>query len=260
MTNKKSKATRRAESLAASERAAAIRKEQERKERRRRTIGVSAAVLVVLALIFGIGYGVQSSRDTTGKSGATPQGTTDTYAVSVGKPTAKVTLDVYEDFMCPICGELEAADKSWVPTYLDQGKVLIRYHVMSFLDRQSSGTEYSTRAANAFAVVTDTAGPDVAKKFHDLLYANQPTEGSAGLTDSQLIDYAVQAGAARSDVEKPIRDVAFRQWVVNATDQANKDGVNGTPTVRVDGKDFTDFTTMQTLSTNLRKLVDSRQG
>ncbi len=257
---KKSKATRRAEAAAASERAAAIRKEQERLERRRRTIGVSAAVIVVLALIFGIGYAVQSSRDTTGKVGAVPQHTVGRYAVAAGPTSAPVTLDVYEDFMCPVCGQFEGASRGWVPQYLDQGKLRVRYHVMSFLDRASNGTEYSTRAANAFAAVTDAAGPDVAKKFHDLLYANQPSEGSDGLTDDQLVQYAVQAGAGRSAVEKPIRDRAFQQWVVNATDRANKDGVTGTPTVRVDGKDFTDFSTMQDLSTNLRKLVDSKSA
>ncbi len=88
----------------------------------------------------------------------------------------------------------------------------------------------------------DTSGPDVAKKFHDLLFEDQPEEGSAGLSDSRLLDYAVQAGAAKADVQQGIADRTFEQWVKNVGDQASKDGVNSTPTVLVNGKKLTSKT------------------
>ena len=87
---------------------------------------------------------------------------------------------VYEDFMCPFCGQFEAASRDALEKQVEAGKVQIQYHVLNFLD-DSSTTKYSTRAANALAVVLDTSGPEVAKKFHDLLFENQPAEGSAGL-------------------------------------------------------------------------------
>lgn len=257
---KKSKATRRAEAATAAERAAAIRQEQERLERRRRTLAVSAAVLVVLVLIFGIGFALSSKHDTSGASGGVPANTTDTYGFAVGPASAKVTLDAYEDFMCPVCGDFEAASRTWVDQYVQQGKVRVVYHPIAFLDRMSNGTQYSTRAANALGVVLSTSGPDVAKKFHDLLYENQPQEGSNGLTDAQLIDLAVKAGAAKDKVEGPINSLTYKQWVANATDASSKAGVNGTPTVLVDGKPFTNWQTIQDLSTNLKQLVDSKQG
>ncbi len=82
----------------------------------------------------------------------------------------------------------------------------------------------------------EQSGAEIAKSFHDLLFENQPQEGSAGLSDSQLVDYAVQAGAARADVQPGIADRTFGQWVKNVGDQASKDGVRQTPTVFVDGK------------------------
>jgi protein-disulfide isomerase len=260
MAKKKSTATRRAESQAASERAAAIREQQERLERRRRTVGVSAAVLVVLALIFGIGYAVQSSRDTTGQS-ATPPAAAVKYGIPVGASSAPVTVSIYEDFMCPICGALESTSRSWLQQYVDQGKVRVDYHVISILDRSSNGSEYSTRSANAMAVVLDTSGAKVAKKFHDLLYENQPSEGSSGLTDQQLIDLAVKAGAARAAVTKPIKDRAFEQWVKNGTDAASKlPGFQGTPTAYVDGKKLSGYQTMDQLSALLRQAIDAKQA
>ena len=107
--------------------------------------------------------------------------------------------------------------------------------MLNFLD-DSSTTSYSTRSANALAVVLNTSGPAVAKKFHDLLYENQPAEGSAGLSDARLVSYAVQAGATKADVASGISDRTYEQWVKNGTEQASKDKVNSTPTVQIDGK------------------------
>lgn len=261
MTNKRSKATRRAESEAASTRAAAIRAEHERAERRRRTIAVSAAVIVVLALIFGIGFAVQSSRDTTGSSSTVPSGAVNKYGLPVGQKTAPVTVAIYEDFMCPICNEFEQASRSWLEQYVQQGKVRVAYHVISILDRSSSGTQYSTRAASAAAVVYDQYGPTVFKKFHDLLYENQPSEGSSGLTDQQLVDFAVQAGASKDKVSQAIEGVKYEQWVKNATDYASKQpGFQGTPSVYIGGKQLSGYQTVDQLSAVLKKTIDSKQG
>ena len=111
--------------------------------------------------------------------------------------------------MCPFCADFEKASSGWLAQYAEQGKVAIRYSPISILDEGSDGTEYSTRAANALAVVLDTAGPEAAKKFHDELYAQQPAEGSAGLSDDQFIALAVASGAERSSVEQPIRSLEF---------------------------------------------------
>jgi len=142
-------------------------------------------------------------------------------------------VDVYEDFQCPVCAQLEATSGSTFASLVDAGTVQLRYHGMAFLDRAST-TDYSTRALNAAAVVAES-GTDAYRAFHDLLFADQPAEGTAGLTDDQLIDYAAQAGAIGAAVESGIRDLRYGDWVAAATDQASTDGVTGTPTVFVDG-------------------------
>jgi protein-disulfide isomerase len=247
MASRRSNSTRRAESQAASARAATIRKEQERKERRRRNLVVTGSAVVVLALIVVIATLVQSSRDTTGATASTPAGVVGRYAVPAGPPSAPVKVTVYEDFICPFCGQFEAASRTALQKDIEQGKVQFQYHVLSFLDRSSS-TRYSTRAANALAVVLDKDGPAVAKQFHDLLFENQPRENSAGLTNDRLVQLAVQAGANRSEVKKGIDTLAFQQWVKNVTDQASRSGVNATPTVRINGKTVDATTTADLVS------------
>ena len=260
MAKKRSTATRRAESLAASERAAAIRREQERKERRRRSLVVTLVGVAVLAIVLVVGIAVRSAQDTTGADAGTPAGAVQTYALPVGRTSAPVTVDVYEDFMCPICGEFEKASNSWLQEYAAQGKVAIRYHAISILDRASNGTDYSTRSASALGAVLDASGPEVAKKFHDLLYADQPEENSDGLSDDRLVDLAVQAGATRDQVRPAVEKRSYEQWVKNSTDATDKlDGFQGTPFVRVDGKALQGASIDQ-LSANLKQQVDAAQS
>ncbi len=256
MATKRSRTTRRADAQKASARAAAIRQEQERKERRRRSLIVTAVAVVVLVVILAVATALRSAQDTTGVAAKTvPSGTVGRYAVPAGPASAPVKVELYEDFMCPICGELEAASRTQLQKDIDQGKVQVQYHVLNFLDRSSS-TEYSSRAANALAVVLDSAGPAVAKKFHDLLFEHQPQEGSAGLSDAQLVHYAVQAGADRASVSAGIGDRRFQQWVDNVNNHASKAGVTGTPTAVVDGRTVK-WTSVGDLATKLQKVIDA---
>jgi protein-disulfide isomerase len=224
----------RAERTRASQRAAEIRKAQQAKERRRRNAVVAAVVLLVLAVIAGIGYAVQASRDTTGEAASTPSGV-DGYAVPVGKESAPVTVDLYEDFMCPVCGAFEKSAGDTLGSWVSDGTVRLRYHPIAILDRYST-TDYSTRSTNAFAAVVDSDGAEAAVAYHRLLFANQPEEGGPGLDDDKLADLAEQAGADGKAVQDALADDTFVQWVVNATNAASEDGVNSTPTVMVDGK------------------------
>ena len=216
-------------------RTAALLAEQKRAERRRRVL-VVGAVVAVLAVVLGVGFFVQANRDTTGDApSTTPGGVTDGYSIFVGDESAPTTITVYEDLQCPVCQSLEQATGDQVNQAIADGKVRVEYRMVSFLDDASSN-EYSSRALNAALVVLDTAGVDTFKEFHDELFANQPAEGGAGPDDAALIDAAVAAGADEQAVSGPIEDKVYAQWITNATDQMSKDGVNGTPTVEIDGE------------------------
>jgi protein-disulfide isomerase len=220
-----------------SERAQTLMREQRRKERTRNWL-VIGAVVVAIAIIGGVMFAISSNKDTSGKAvgtNGTPSNLTGAYNVVIGKSSAPDTIKMYEDFQCPICKEFEAATGSQVQAAVAAGKVKVDYHMVAFLDSQST-TNYSSRALNAGMAVLSSAGPDAFMKFHTIAYANQPEEGSAGVPDSTLIQWAVQAGADESTVTPMINGNVFHQWVVNATDQMSKNGVNGTPTVYINDK------------------------
>jgi len=220
-----------------SERAAALMREQKRKERMRNLL-VVGAVVVAVAIIAVVMVVVSSNKDKTGEavsSSGTPSNLSGTYNVVIGQQSAPTTIKLYEDLQCPICRQFEAVTGKQTQAAIDAGKVKVDYHMVAFLDR-SSTTNYSSRSLNAAMAVLSTAGPDAFMKFRTIAFDNQPAEGSAGEPDSTLVDWAVQAGATEAKVKPLIDGNVYHQWVVNATDQMSKDGVNGTPTVFIDGK------------------------
>jgi len=153
---------------------------------------------------------------------------------------------IYEDFLCPYCGELEQATHSELATLADEGKVYVEYRPFNLLQ-----TDYSVDAAAAFKVVLDASGPDVAKKFHDLLYENQPEESGPYPDSSWLVDKAVEAGAQEGKVSNDIEQGTGKAWVEDASAAASDSGVRGTPTILLDGKVFQDGRTVDDLANNL---------
>ena len=112
----------------------------------------------------------------------------------------------------------------------------IELRPISFLDETSNGTEYSTRSANAIATVADAA-PEASGTSTPRLYEQQPAEGSEGLSDDQIADIATDAGVP-ADVVDRFTDGTYRPWVASVTQQAFDSGVQGTPTVKIDGTEF----------------------
>lgn len=154
-----------------------------------------------------------------------------------------VVVAVYADYMCPVCGAFEATNGPVLTELREAGEVVVEYRPVSILDRTSQGAQYSTRAAAAAALVADRA-PAAFVTFNDLLFANQPAEGTTGLSDERIAELATQAGApdevASSIVEGSHMSGAgsFADWVAAATEQATRDFAPqfGTPTILIDGE------------------------
>jgi protein-disulfide isomerase len=227
----------------AREKAAEMRAEAARKESRRRSILIAVVVAVVLVIAVGVTVVVrQAQHDKAVAAAGAPSGTPQNIGGNFGIPTGPastsggkppVVIDMYEDFQCPICKEFEVADGAALKSWQQAGTVQLVYHPVAFLDRAST-TNYSTRALEA-AVSVQNSSPSSFQAFHDLLYANQPAEGSAGLPDSKLADLAAQAGANKATVASDLSSQRFKAWTVEATD-AFSQKYTGTPTVLVDGK------------------------
>lgn len=214
--------------------------EQKRKQRQRILTGVG--IVVILALVAAIVFvvvraatGEDPERGSTGDV-VVPSAANDDGGVLVGSADAPVTVTIYYDYMCPACGAFEEANSAELDRLLEDETVQVELRPISFLDRTSQGTKYSTRAANAFATVADGA-VEQAWDFHGAMYENQPEEGTTGLSDDQIASIAEDAGVP-DDVVAEFTDGRFEGWVAEVTENAFDSGVTGTPTVLVDGEPF----------------------
>ena len=230
-------------------RAAAALAEQQRQEKRRRNLMVGSVVGVIL-LIVVVGYLLSRSLDTTTDVNAEPPSSSSEFGVTIGPDDAPNKVIVYEDFLCPFCGELEKQTREDLAQLADDGKVQVEYRPFDLL---GGGDEksYSVRSAGAFSIVLDKSTPEVAKKFHDLLFENQPEESGPFPESSDLADLAVEAGADESAVRSAIEGNQGVDWVTRATAAADKAGVQSTPTVLLNGEVFQSGTTIDDMADDL---------
>lgn len=155
-------------------------------------IGVLAVVIVLAAVIIGVIYTTNQKNATEDQqippvevSNVDVPVSREGGAVLVGADGAKVTLDVYEDFLCPACGVFEEDYGETVLDALRSGDVRVRYHMLPMLSEKSDPAGYSLDAANAALCAAD-AGEFL--DFHASLFASQPKEGARGWSDEQLAD------------------------------------------------------------------------
>ncbi len=219
MSKKSTEATRQ-------ERTAALMKEQARTERRRQLV-IVGSVMAVLAVIVGVGLFVMSRADTTSSSTVAASD----YGFGVGDPEAPVQVVIYEDFICPACAYFESVTSERLQEAADEGKVYVEYRPFNFLERIGP---YSGEAANAFRAVWVLEGEEVAKKFHDELFADQPPEEAPFPDADWLVEKAVAAGADEATVRPAIEDQEYMDWVDAATADASE--VRSTPSVYLDGE------------------------
>jgi protein-disulfide isomerase len=225
--------------------AAAVAAARRARNRTRWLAGVGAVVIVglvvaiVLAVIHVAGKGGTPSAQGSDGSAAplvVPAGATTGGAILIGKSSAPVRVEIYLDYMCPYCGRFERANGADLQRLLADGTIRVEMHPLAFLDRASSGSRYSTRAANALVTVADGA-PDKILAFNQALYANQPDENTPGLSDDEIAKRALDAGVPQAVVDT-FGQLKFQPWVAKFNDLAFKGGITSTPTVKINGTLF----------------------
>lgn len=216
--------------------------EQRRRKQTRLVAGIGGLVIVGL-LVTIIAVVVSSATKGSAPVSASPStpvivpsNALPNGAIMVGQASAPVRLEIYLDYMCPFCGRFEKANSAEISRLVDAGKVKLELHPLAFLDKQSNGALYSTRAANAIATVAHRA-PTSILAFNNALFDQQPAEGSRGLTDQQIAALATKAGVPQ-DVVNAFTAGTFQPWIATSTDAAFASGVTGTPTVKINGTVF----------------------
>ncbi|MFD3453677.1 thioredoxin domain-containing protein [Streptomyces sp. NPDC058691] len=241
---------------AARERLRVERERQAKRDKVRRQFVVGGAVVGVLALGAGIAVAVVKMNapsywekaadqklvapaNSTGKNGT---------SIEIGDANAKHTLKVYEDLRCPVCAQFEQTSGEEVQKDATAGKYKISYTMGAFLDDALKQGQGSKNALSALGAALNVS-KDAFVQYHALLYSKdvhpEETKDDFG-SDAKLIEIAQKVTALKGNktFENAVRNGTYDKWALTMAKQFDTDGIQGTPTVKLDGKTIENVQTM----------------
>ncbi|MGW1723727.1 thioredoxin domain-containing protein [Streptomyces sp. NPDC002306] len=257
-----SKRNSQASKTAARERLRVEREREAKKAKAKRQVIVACTVVGVLAAAGGIGYAVVQANkpghweavldekvvapaNTTGKDGTT---------VVLGQSAAKKTLKLYEDPRCPICASFEQTVGPTLKKDYDDGKFKIQYVGGTFLDGDTDGDgkvkvgsrgEGSKNAMSALGAALNVS-PEAFLEYKTALYSAKyhPEESDDKFkSDDYLIKVADTVSALKNNTtfQNAVKNGTYDAWALamSQTFNTNKDDVDGTPSLVMDGKKLT---------------------
>jgi protein-disulfide isomerase len=195
--------------------------------------------MVLLVVVTGVVFSLLGQNNKENASLAALDGTKLKPAVTstidpangsaiVLNPGSATVIDVWEDPQCPVCKNFEDANGDYLESLIRDKKATVRFHVLSFLGDES------VRAANASFCAADEGQY---LDFHHALYAVQsPLENSGFWSNQKLIDIATKIGITSTKFADCVNKGSKIDVVKANYDSMGKYGVQGTPTVFINGK------------------------
>ncbi|MFP3990742.1 DsbA family protein [Streptomyces sp. E11-3] len=242
-----SKRNSQAAKQAARERLRIERERQAKKDKMRRQLIVAASVVGVLAVAGGIGYAIVQANQPTYWDEAKdnklvkPAGATgkDGTTLVIGDKDAKKTLELYEDPRCPACASFEQAAGEQLAKDVEDGKYKVQFIGATFIDNAAPG-EGSKNALSALGAALDVS-PEAFLDFKSALYSkeNHPSESDDKFKDdAYLIEIANEVPDLKDNkaFQKDVEDGTFDKWALNMSKKFSDGDVEGTPTLKMDGK------------------------
>ncbi len=153
---------------------------------------------------------------------------------------------VYVDYRCPHCMEFEQQNGDYLTELIDAGETTVEFVPLSFMDRMSDGSYYSSRAAGAVACFVNSQ-PESTWDAHQALLSPEVQPGAGKGLDNEHLLSAFERHVG--DIDPAVREcilgerfVPFAQglneWVFQnpvPNTSASNVRVEGTPMILVNG-------------------------
>lgn len=209
--------------------AARIMREQKRREETRKKILLGGGITLSVLLLAGV-LGLALWLNHESFDYIEPEANHTEEALIIGD--GPVVVDIFEDYMCPACGEFEEMNGPIIEEALASEQITLNVRPIAALDQASAGTSYSSRAAAAAVCAADQ---DMYQQFSMAMYQSQPEQGTEGPSNDEIAQIGAQVGLDES-FASCVEDDTYRGWVAEA-DELNQEDEHftGTPSVVIDG-------------------------
>jgi protein-disulfide isomerase len=180
---------------------------------------VAVAVLLVSALAVVEGRG----------SASTPSPSVETLSdKSLGAANAPVVVLEYGDFQCPYCRQFALGPEQQLrQDYVETGKARFVFRHLAFIGPESLAAAEAAECAKAQGRFWD---------YHDKLFAAQRAENSGAFNRENLKHFAAELELDTTQFNSCLESGQYQARVQQDSAEADRLGVNSTPTFFVNGQ------------------------
>jgi len=143
-----------------------------------------------------------------------------------GPPSARFTVVVFTDFQCPYCAIAAPILRQFQQAHKDEVRVIVMQMPLDFHDMAGP-------AAVLAQIAFEKGGPALFERAYDRLFA-----GSAALDADFLVSVANNLGISPSEYQTALSADKYGPLFGAVRDEADAKGVEGTPTIFVNGRKF----------------------
>ena len=173
---------------------------------------------------------------TKSTSATQPPTSSSVNGLTIGDANAPARIEVFEDFQCPACLRFsQQVEPLILKELVETGKAYYVFRHYPFLDSRSE-TKESQQAANASMCANEQGK---FWEYHDTLFQNWNGENQGAFSDKNLIGFANDISLDMNAFNACFKEDRYRSDIETDIKEGSQMGVQGTPSVFVNGKIIT---------------------
>ena len=193
---------------------------------------IGAGVLFILLIVLAVFLNERSATATIEPPAVEGEWVNRTQ---LGNPEATVTVEAWEDFLCPACGDwAQTIEPRLVAEYVETGDVILEFNQFP-LQMHAPGAIMGAQASEC------AADQGAFWPYHDRLFVEAASRGQAGFQLERLIDYAGDLDLDEDEFRACMTSQKYRSAVDASVSEAIRLGFNSTPSVLVNGQPMDPF-------------------
>lgn len=237
--------------------------------RRRLLFAVGAATIAGLAVGSTVldrgdsagGPGSGAPTDSTGGSGGVANAPVPAapdeyrYAMTATADSAPV-VTYFGSWKCPYCAQFSTGFLAQIVTdYVQPGEIALEFRDLAYINGEPFLGPDAPAAGRAGLAVWNT-DPDSYWPYHEYVFRNQPPESDRWATADNLVAFARESGVSDPGaVRTAVQENEYEDSLQATTDAATGVGIQGTPTLVVNGTTVSPFDEEKT-----RRLIGDAVG
>lgn len=223
---------------------------------RRRLLGVSG--LLALSGCLGGGNEESSNTETDGRVANAPvPSDPSSYTYATAGPADRPTVTYYGNWKCPYCADFSTSFlNDIVADYVAQGDINLRFRALAYINGEPFLGADAPRAARAGLAVWNM-NPKTYWRYHEYVFAEQPSERERWATTDKLVSFAERAGVTETkQIRTKLQNQVYEAPVRKTSQAATDAGISGTPALLIDGETVNPLSDQQRTRNLIEQLAD----